>query len=129
MNRVNLQKMADHIKTIPQEMFDMGCYRRDYLPEFEPECKTIGCVIGHCTVLDPDLFIKIREKNFPFDVWSETYTSLATMSREWCWCFSDEWQFVDNTPLGASKRIEWIINNGLPENWQEQMCGKEELCY
>jgi len=53
MNRSNLQLMADHIKTIPQEMFNMEEFRHIDKCE-EIKCNSVGCVIGHCVQLDPD---------------------------------------------------------------------------
>ena len=50
-------------------------------------------------------------------------------SAEWQWLFCAPWTKIDNTPEGAALRIEWLLKNGLPENWQEQMCGLDPLCY
>ena len=47
----------------------------------------------------------------------------------WLWCFSWDWEVVDNTHRGAGLRIKWLLENGLPENWRLQMKGIDRLCY
>lgn len=47
VNVVNLQRMADHIRTVSQEMFGMSFYRADD-DFFRHECNSVGCIIGHC---------------------------------------------------------------------------------
>ena len=124
MNKENLQKMADYIKTIPQNMFDMNTYRdgQTHLPE----CDSVGCILGHCTILDD----KIDNKGYiNFSQWGEKFTGIDENDSEWDWCFHSLWASSDNTPLGASKRIEWLIKHGLPYDWREQMWGEEPLRY
>jgi len=129
MNRENLQRMADYIKTIPQEKFDMGKYR-DTNDIKTHECNSVGCVIGHCTILDKNpLPIFKNTDGIRFTDWSEVFTGLNGASDEWGWCFASEWYDVDNTPTGAAKRIEWMLDNDLPEDWEEQKDGWNPLCY
>jgi len=131
MNKENLQLMSDHIKTIPQELFDMSGYRRSYdsYDYRKIECNSIGCVIGHCVQLDPEYKIIPRNKFnvIDFAKWSLNFTKID--GDEWGWCFGSSWSNVDNTPTGASKRIEYLINNGLPEDWEKQLEGESKLCY
>lgn len=130
MNKGNLKKMADYIKTIPQEKFAMNQFRDDE-DTFSYECKTVGCVIGHCTILDESKLPRRMDGiSIDFNKWSETFTGLSFYAREWDWCFNGHWHHVDNTPLGASKRIEYLLDgNELPENWKEQILGDAELTY
>ena len=130
MNVENLQRMADYIKTIPQENFDMSQYR-DYDDYRSMECKSIGCVIGHCIVLeDKNIALpRTSDGEIMFSSWSEKFTGLDAVSDEWDWCFNGLWEKSDNTAIGASKRIEWMLNHGLPKNWIKQMYGEEKLCY
>ena len=44
------------------------------------------------------------------------------------WGF-DMKQFVDNTPQGLAKRSRYLIEHGLPEDWEGQMRGRVPLCY
>jgi hypothetical protein len=138
MNRENLQRMADYIRTIPQEKFDMSIYRSGQ--EETPECDSIGCVVGHCTILDSEeLPMVFYSKNIDFYTWSEQFTGLIKTDSsmpewrlhgpEWMWCFDTYWAATDNTPGGAARRIEWLLKNGLPGNWEAQMMGEEPLCY
>ena len=129
MNKENLQRMADYIRTIPQEKFDMGLWRNGQ--EYEPECDSVGCVIGHCTVLDAENienFIGFRDR-IDFAKWSQFFTGIDADSAAWYWCFDGDWHYRDNTPEGAARRIEWLIKNGVPEDWKSQMICESALCY
>lgn len=138
MNKENLQRMADHIRTVPQEMFHMRCYRGiikdDELIDASDcfsavECETLGCIIGHSLVLAPELVVKNEKGVIQYADWSEEFTGIVWASSEWYWCFSFDWEYLDNTPEGAALRIEWLINHGLPKNSGIQMIGNAPLCY
>ena len=132
MKRDNLQLMANHLKNnVIPENFEMDQYRAngDYI---NPVCGSVGCTVGNCTVLDAVNVIENftdSEGNIYFGVWSEDFTGIYGGENEWHWCFGSRWSKTDNTPTGAALRIEWLLNNGLPENWDCQMSGKEKLCY
>jgi hypothetical protein len=130
MNKENLQRMADYIRTVPREKFDMLEFRGG--EGKKAECDSVGCVIGHCTVLDAEN-IKARftdvDGEIRFAIWSEEFTGLSLHRSGWDWCFSADWIYIDNTPEGAALRIEWLIENGLPEDADEQMIGAAKLCY
>ena len=126
MNRENLGRMPAHIRTIPQAMFDMDRWRTG--DAFVPECESVGCVIGHCTILDPKP-LPMWSNGIDFEVWSEQFTGMEAFSDDWNWCFAYNWAQVDNTPEGAARRIEWLLDKGLPEDWFEQMEGDSPLCY
>ena len=131
MKRDNLQLMADHLKiSVNQDNFDMDQYRGDIDDFSDPECGSAGCTVGTCTVLDVENVIK--NFTFPngeinFRAWSEDFTGIYRA--EWAWCFGYAWAKTDNTPIGAALRIEWLLNHGLPDEWDCQMYGREELCY
>ena len=132
MKRDNLQLMVNHLKTnVKQKNFDMGKYRVLY-DLINPECGSVGCTIGTCTVLDVENVIEnFTNPNGVIDFlsWSKDFTGICRIEDEWAWCFGSIWSETDNTPIGAALRIEWLLNNGLPENWFCQMYGEEELCY
>ena len=119
--------MADHLRTIPQRMFDMRFYREGQ--EITPKCNSVGCAIGHCTVLDPnpDAIPRNRDGIIDYMEWSLNFADFN--GSEWNWCFDTSWVLVDNTPKGAALRIEWLLNHGLPEDWYEQLEGNAPLCY
>lgn len=129
MNKENLLRMAEYIATVSQGRFDMEKFRDDFNYE-SYECKFAGCVIGHCTILDKYEDIpKFEDGAINFVLWSERFTGISPFSSAWDWCFSWEWATSDNTSIGASKRIKWLVENGLPKNLMEQMSGKAKLCY
>ena len=134
MKRENLQLMADHLKTnVKQKNFHMGKYRGLY-DTINPVCGSVGCTVGTCTVLDAENVINNftdYDGEIEFGDWSEYFTGLlgGEDEDEWEWCFGCQWTFIDNTPTGAALRIEWLLKYGLPENWKNQMRGREELCY
>ena len=132
MKRENLQRMANHLKiSVRQDNFTMGRYRGLY-DTINPVCGSAGCVIGTCSVLDAENVIKNftdTDGEIYFMAWSEDFTGLLGGEYEWGWCFASDWKTKDNTPTGAALRIEWLLNNGLPENWKNQMYDNDDLCY
>ena len=126
MNRENLQKLADFIKTVPQEIFDMEDIRTGQTED--AKCDSVGCVIGHATALyDGELPRRAITGSIDFSAFWQEFGGLHYLDS--CWIVCASWTQVDNTPLGASKRIEWLLKNGRPENWNEQMNGNAPLCY
>jgi hypothetical protein len=118
MNKVNLLRMADHIETIPQKDFNMFEYRSGGGYYDEIECNSVGCAVGHCTILDSENI----KKNFmdkygsiEFTYWSKVFTEV-TNNLQWEYLFSYAWVNVDNTPQGTAKRIRDVVKNGFPEN-------------
>jgi hypothetical protein len=131
MNTENLLKAAAYIRTVPQSKFDMDIWRGTDKNKPQHECKSIGCVIGHCTILDPNIKKAVKKYSlglsFDYYDWATDFFTLEY--DQWEWCFSYVWKNSDNTPEGAALRIEWLINHGLPDNWEKQMNGEAELCY
>jgi hypothetical protein len=130
IRKKNLQRMADYIKTIEPKDFSMNLYR-DKSNFFNINCNGIGNVVGHCTILDEKNINKNYKDEFgiAFREWGRNFIGLKAHSDRWDWCFSHKWFTVDNTPIGASKRIEYLINHGLPHNWEEILNGYEPICY
>jgi len=119
--------MADHLRTIPQELFDMEGYRKGQ--DVTIKCDSIGCAVGHCPVIDPnpDKIPRCEDGDIDYMGWSMAFTGLN--DAEWDWCFSTDWTEVDNTPKGAALRIEWLLSHGLPKDWHEQLAGITPPCY
>ena len=110
----NLKKMAKYIATIPQEQFDMSKYGiedRNLIG-----CGTVGCVLGHCIALDKENVITSfsTESSIYHETWAKTFTGI-THSDERDFLFHSFWDTIDNTPIGASKRILYFIKHGLPD--------------
>jgi len=123
MNRENLRLMAEYLLTIPPEMFDMLHFRDRC--ETTAKCGTVGCVLGHCTVLDPnpELIPLYDNGGIHFGEWSEKFTGLPVGSDKWNFCFSHQWAEFDNTPKGASDRILMLLDSGIPSDWEDRMLG------
>ena len=122
MNRENLRKLSDYLKGPLKAEFDMDVYtKKEWCTQ---TCGTIGCAAGH----GPYAGVP----KFDSESWT-TYVSrafglgIADWSRQWC--FSSNWVGVDNTPLGAAKRIDYLLEHGLPKNHIEQLYRKAPLCY
>jgi hypothetical protein len=135
MNRENLQKMADHIRTIPQELFSMRYYRSengstcDREGQKNTECNSVGCVIGHSLTLAPNLVTRDKARVIRFAEWSQKFTGIRAFGNEWDWLFSCTWSKADNSPEGAALRIEWLLNFGCPKTSRYQLLGIAPLCY
>lgn len=124
MNKENLLRMADYIETIPQEQFGMGMYRMGIEVTTTQKCGTVGCVIGHCTILDtPENFKRFKRAGLrgtmDFKNWSREFTGITAFSDTWNYLFSGNWEKIDNTPQGAAKRIREVVEHGLPERTPE----------
>lgn len=111
MNKANLQRMVDHLCTISDNQFDMRGYRLNG-DKASPECNSVGCVIGHCTVLDSENvkqnYLNSDTGIIKFTDWSYDFTGLHGYL--WDFCFGGAWVDTDNTIEGAIKRIESVIN-------------------
>lgn len=127
--------MADYIETVPQEVFDMSNIRGSIYDtgfNLTPECNTVGCIIGHCTILAPELIKHYPlTKSIKFIKWSEDFTGLTHFPyhKEWEWLFEASWGTIDNTPTGAAKRIRHFVEHGLPDDWEQIMNGEKPLPY
>lgn len=128
MNKENLLRMVDYIETVPQDMFDMKHYRGSGGNQIEAECDGVGCIIGHCIHLDaPENIPRDSEGQIMFTLWSINFTDVE--SEEWKYLFYPSWCNIDNTPIGAAKRIRWVVEHGVPDNADEQMRGEAPLSY
>jgi hypothetical protein len=126
INLENLIRMADYIETVPQEKFDMWRYR--YGNQLKPECDSVGCVVGHCTILEDGNLPRLGSYLINFSKWVRKFIGTDS-NRVELYLFSSDWVHTDNTPAGAAKRIRYYVANGLPENWQDQLHGEAPLSY
>lgn len=151
-----LLKLAEHLDKMQEEQFDMRSYVRmltleghyervstvlvDSIGELEytekSECGTICCAVGEAVLIRKELGLRL---SYVYDFgdsyrlidWGSIGLRLAGgSSRMRQWLFSEMWYYVDNTPRGTAKRIRWTCkNNGVPNNWDEQLHGVDPLCY
>ena len=98
-------------------------------------CGTVGCVVGHGVLAG----IPARDDQTSWSEYSKNFVSLACDSygdvapayatpsclnlMVWDWCFSADWSRTDNTPEGAAKRIFWMLEFGIPQDFNAQMLG------
>jgi hypothetical protein len=116
MKTQNLRAIAALCRTLPESNFNMEFFRLEQ--STTPECESIGCVIGHSTILETGTLPRNAEGIIKFKLWSESFTGIQADSREWRWCFSSAWAETDNSPLGAAKRIEYMLaGKWLPETF------------
>lgn len=114
MNLTNLKRMFNYILlNVPEEKINMSQFR-DSIDLKSHECKSIGCIIGHCTILDK--YENIPKKNngeLDFLKWSEKFTDLEFNSNEWEWCFGSSWQkyYKTATKEQILLRLRFIIKN------------------
>lgn len=123
----NLRKLAEYLSA-PQlkAAFCMSNFtdnRSNKPSSDETECGSIGCAVGHGPYAGIPKMIGERWSEY-----SERVFGLLDLV-QWEWCFSDFWKWTDNTAEGAAKRIIYLLDNGLPEDSQDQMSGIEDICY
>lgn len=148
MNKSNLLLLADYLEKVPQEEFNMlwyrgrydeyNCFIKVYLIKDINNCGTAGCALGHSIVskikelevTDEDYSIdELSQRYLNFEKYSDRVFNIPMKESEWEYLFSGEWSMRDNTPLGASKRIRYVVEKGLPEDWYDEITGETELSY
>lgn len=121
----NLRYLAAFLAALPDDYdsFHMNyfCARpadHDGVAPFQAKkeierCGTVACAVGHLPLLGyrpsvhedyTDLSMRLtglEYGEYDVDVWE--------------WCFSGDWSGIDNTPLGAAKRIIFM----LTANWED----------
>ena len=127
MNIENLKKLSDYFLDLDPNTFDLekvmaldGDYHyfRDFIK------------INNIKLKDEELGY---ENNIIFIIWVENYTGLKYVkdNRTYDWLFDYGWKkfnrfSVDPTPQGVSKRIEYLIENGVPDDFRLQYGGAVE---
>lgn len=116
--------------TNPDEIFSV---KKTY------SCGTVACAIGH----GPLAGIGVRKLKF-YSNWfdyAEHYFGVRPIYRKWdgitddnmhyafVWMFDTDWSSVDDTPIGAAKRIRIYLENGVPANYRNQLDANEPLMY
>lgn len=127
MNRENLTKLATYLEALSADYthFHMSSYFRGgdgphFVNDapFAGSCGTVACAVGH----GPAAGIPANEGT----VWWSDYAEEAfeLQQKEWEWCFASMWVVVDNTPQGAAKRIQHLLEHGLPDDAVRQIYGE-----
>ena len=128
MNLENLKLAYEHMKTIDPSHFDISIYRKSG-ERSKYTCNSIGCIIGHCTILVPYESLPIIDSPFRhgeigdinFTKWSEDFFGVKSFSEEWCFVFDSEWGDSEYTKTleQALKRMEYVLANDgqVPHGW------------
>lgn len=137
--RANFEKLARYLlKTYPRNSeypsFRMESFYTTIgsLWLTDSECNTAACALGHgpaagigrMSMKPSHLF-----DNFRWHAYSDRHFINSAVEHAWRWCFSSDWEGVDDTPRGAAKRILYMLKYGVPENYERQISGYERLSY
>ncbi len=138
----NLRKLADYLWMLPEEYqrFRMEVFSLAEVDGWkEPttvcslleahQCGSVGCAVGHGPLAGIGIEVFDKYEGLWNAYCDEVFIERSFDPEAWDWCFSSDWSRVDNTPQGAAKRILWLLDKGLPDDWESQMCGKAALCY
>jgi len=126
-NLENILKAAELIETIPQEEFDMRTCRAGQ--KYTDKCDSVGCIVGHCTVLAPELISRDIGGEIDFCNFTLAFFGFNWPSDDWLYLFAPSWIDTDNTPKGSAQRMRYYVANGLPINAIDQKNGKAPLSY
>lgn len=148
MNTKRLKALADYLKTVPQDKFDMRLYNSNGTHWLEKIPSGSACALRHVTALLTDQeyddyaafaskqTYHTAEKLMDYlglieshDSKYDGYTVGSENLKVFTWLFGTDWAYIDNTPTGAAKRIEWLLNHGLPHDYEEQYARKAPLVY
>lgn len=141
--KANLLKLASHLRKLDHEKFDMNYFYKYYDDQQEQlvplphdqlglhgdpnPCGTVACAVG----CGPAAGIPIDEVD---DCW-ETYSNRVFVQhnvegcypdrfladRTWVFLFSASWARSDNSPTGAAERIQFVLENGLKDVWDDNV--------
>jgi hypothetical protein len=137
VNVNNLRALAKFLRELADPArFDMAFFMVNHdVREYEPkqakqhqnECGTVACAVGHAPRLFP-----VIETDQTWGDYSERVFGVRVGSSTWTFMFGGAWSKVDNTPLGAAKRIEYVLRGGdIPDSHtlSEMQAGRIHICY
>jgi hypothetical protein len=121
MNKTNIYNAIQYMKTVDPKWFDMASYRDG--EERTHQCKSVGCIIGHCTILDPNpLPVYDYSRNIDFTTWSSEFFDLEANTGIWDFLFSSDWaEYPKSRSLKqAIRRMKYVYKHGsVPEGWDD----------
>ncbi len=87
----NLKRTREYIANVNGSMINMDYYRCNF-DNFNPECKSIGCIIGHATTLDAKNVIDnfIHHNGINFSLWSREFFGIDRKSKLWIYLFGHQ---------------------------------------
>ena len=126
MNKERLKIASEYLKTqVDPKKFDMKYFRRgEYISS---ECKTVGNVIGHLTVLDDKFktdpnYFRYENGYIKFENWVMRYYELTFLE----YLFISNHEYAENFSkytgeqqlAHAIERIDYLIYVGLPKGFK-----------
>lgn len=128
MNKENLKTLSSGLRLVKEKDFTMRDLRmtREGKRVFymsRSKCGSVGCALGWAPTiptLEPvhEDFRQIPHSSrgeLSFTKYSKRIFDLS--DAEWDWCFSCGWTYYDDTPTGAADRIDYLLDNGVPEDF------------
>ena len=133
MNQENLRILGEYLISLPDDYkyFDMSNFCKSLakirITPDQAERGKIGDPLWHA--IKAGIKPKSNRAKTSWVAFCYEAMGIPFYSDEGLWCFSGEWDATDNTPQGAGKRIFWLLEHGVPEDWEEQIFGEADLCY
>lgn len=111
--RDNLELLAGYLlsNNLKAE-FDMSTYDQ-YEDDniYHENCGSVGCAIGHGP------YAGIPKNNEHWEDYCARVFGIDINSLAHLWCFSAYWENYDNSPESAATRILYMLENGVPEEF------------
>jgi len=137
MNEYNLRILSAYLKTLPEnyQHFDMSTYyrshsydvaeypRQEHAESDTTTCGTVACAIGH----GPAAGIPRHASDEPWWKYAERVFSVDETADRWL--FDCAWSSLDDTPLGAALRIDWVLDGNDPVNNVDDDDGEQDAQY
>lgn len=125
INKEACLKLANYLETKVEgkKDFDMGVLTKEGDPHSKKAkevCGTVACAIGFAPMLFKPIPADYSDSYWP--VFQYTNFCLRVLgiewgNREWDWCFNTCWAAVDNTAKGAASRIRYMLEHGVPDDF------------
>lgn len=129
--RANLEKLAAYVEQLPADYpyFDMRTFGVDRYQDGDV-CGTVACFIGH----GPAAGVQKWHERGGFMGWGEYLDVRFTGNiAQQDWISSTVWAYSGggraSSPAHAAARARYLLDRGLPHNWNAQAHGQSPLSY
>ncbi len=116
INKKNLKRARKHIANVSASMIRMENYRDRPPTKEKPECDTVGCIVGHATILDAYNVIKNFTNKYggiDFTLWSKDFFGIDRKSYLWNYLFGQQHLNIKDYHL---HRMDYILaGNKAPD--------------
>lgn len=121
INKANIRKLIEHLKTVPEERFNIRFILKDSndvhidLSSFNPDyCNTVGCIIGHSYYIFNKEIQEIVGKHKAYTLVNVYYKKVFGFDSDhiyWNFLFSEYWEIYDGSIQFSIERLELILND------------------